>query len=194
MHRLTNPRGDIDGLMVQSASELLMNDSMEQVREFLRGFRHLRPVEPDDFAMETSATALIQFEKTKTVMTTVGTALPLIGLIVGGMVIMNIMLVAVAERTREIGIRKSLGARRRDIMRQFLVEAATLSTLGAVIGILLGIVIAKVVEWKTPLPAAIAPWSIVVATLLGTVVGIISGVYPAKRAASLDPIEALRKE
>ncbi|HEV7839011.1 MAG TPA: FtsX-like permease family protein, partial [Gemmatimonadaceae bacterium] len=110
------------------------------------------------------------------------------------LVIMNIMLVAVAERTREIGIRKSLGARRRDIMRQFLVEAATLSTLGAVIGIILGIVIAKVVEWKTPLPAAVAPWSIVMATLLGTVVGIISGVYPARRAASLDPIEALRKE
>src|SRR5919197_637932 len=100
MHRLTNPRGDIDGLMVQSASELLMNESMEQVREFLRGFRHLRPVEPDNFAMETSATALIQFEKTRSVMTKVGTALPMIGLIVGGMVIMNIMLVAVADRTR----------------------------------------------------------------------------------------------
>src|SRR5207237_10366453 len=116
------------------------------------------------------------------------------GRVVGGLAMMNSMLVAVAECTRELGIRKSLGARRRDIMRQFVVEAATLSTIGAVIGILLGIAIAKVVEWKTPLPAAIAPWSIVVATLLGTVVGIISGVYPARRAAALDPIEALRKE
>jgi len=195
MHRLTNPRGDIDGLMVQSASEMLMNESMEQVREFLRGFRHLRPVEPDNFAMETSATALIQFEKTRSVMTTVGTALPMIGLIVGGMVIMNIMLVAVAERTREIGIRKSLGARRRDIMGQFLVEAATLSTLGAVIGIGLGIAIAKTLAWKFPfLPAAVAPWSIVAATMLGLVVGIVSGVYPARRASLLDPIEALRQE
>jgi putative ABC transport system permease protein len=195
MHRLTNPRGDIDGLMVQSASELLMDDSMEQVREFLRGFRHLRPVEPDDFAMETSATALIAFEKTKTVMTTVGTALPLIGLIVGGMVIMNIMLVAVAERTREIGIRKSLGARRRDILSQFLAEAATLSTLGAIIGIALGIAIAKGIAWKFPfLPAAVAPWSLVAATMLGLIVGIVSGVYPARRAARLDPIEALRQE
>jgi len=195
MHRLTNPRGDIDGLMVQSASEVLMNESMEQVREFLRGFRHLRPVEPDNFAMETSATALIQFEKTRSVMTTVGTALPMIGLIVGGMVIMNIMLVAVAERTREIGIRKSLGARRRDIMGQFLVEAATLSTLGAVIGIGLGIAIAKTLAWKFPfLPAAVAPWSIVAATMLGLVVGIVSGVYPARRASLLDPIEALRQE
>ena len=195
MHRLTNPRGDIDGLMVQSASELLMNDSMEQVREFLRGFRHLRPVEPDDFAMETSATALIAFEKTRQVMTTVGTALPLIGLIVGGMVIMNIMLVAVAERTREIGIRKSLGARRRDILGQFLAEAATLSTLGALIGIVLGIAIAKGIAWKFPfLPAAVAPWSLVAATMLGLIVGIVSGVYPARRAARLDPIEALRQE
>jgi len=195
MHRLTNPRGDIDGLMVQSASELLMDDSMEQVREFLRGFRHLRPVEPDDFAIETSATALIAFEKTKTVMTTVGTALPLIGLIVGGMVIMNIMLVAVAELTREIGIRKSLGARRRDILSQFLAEAATLSTLGAIIGIALGIAIAKGIAWKFPfLPAAVAPWSLVAATMLGLIVGIVSGVYPARRAARLDPIEALRQE
>jgi len=195
MHRLTNPRGDIDGLMVQSASELLMNDSMEQVREFLRGFRHRRPVEPDDFAMETSATALIAFEKTRQVMTTVGTALPLIGLIVGGMVIMNIMLVAVAERTREIGIRKSLGARRRDILGQFLAEAATLSTLGALIGIVLGIAIAKGIAWKFPfLPAAVAPWSLVAATMLGLIVGIVSGVYPARRAARLDPIEALRQE
>jgi putative ABC transport system permease protein len=127
-------------------------------------------------------------------MTTAGTVFPAIGLVVGGLVIMNIMLVAVAERTHEIGIRKSLGARRRDIMRQFLVEAATLSTLGAIIGIMLGIVLAKVVSAMTPLPTQVAPWSIVAATFLGTVVGIISGAYPAKRAAGLDPIAALRKE
>jgi putative ABC transport system permease protein len=110
------------------------------------------------------------------------------------MVIMNIMLVAVAERTREIGIRKSLGARRRDILNQFLVEAATLSTVGAMIGIVLGIIAAKVVSMNTPLPSAVAPWSIVAATVLGTVVGIVSGVYPARRASLLDPIEALRQE
>ncbi|GAC1411899.1 MAG: ABC transporter permease [Gemmatimonadaceae bacterium] len=194
LHHFTNPRGDVDGIMVQTPTALGMTDAMESVREVMRGRRKLRPGEPDNFFMETSASALAFMDKLKKVMTMAGTAFPAIGLIVGGLVIMNIMLVAVAERTREIGIRKSLGARRRDIMRQFLVEAATLSTLGAVIGILLGIVIAKVVAWKTPLPAAIAPWSIVVATLLGTVVGIISGVYPARRAASLDPIEALRKE
>ena len=194
LHHFTNPRGDVDGIMVQTPTPLAMGDAMESVREVMRGRRKLRPGEPDNFFMETSASALAFMDKLKKIMTMAGTAFPAIGLIVGGLVIMNIMLVAVAERTREIGIRKSLGARRRDIMRQFLVEAATLSTLGAIIGILLGIAIAKIIEWKTPLPAAIAPWSIVVATLLGTVVGIISGVYPARRAASLDPIEALRKE
>lgn len=194
MHHLTNPRGDVDGIMVQTPSALTMGDAMESVREVMRGRRKLRPSEPDNFFMETSASALAFMDKLKKIMTMAGTAFPAIGLVVGGLVIMNIMLVAVAERTREIGIRKSLGARRRDILRQFIVEAATLSTLGAIIGIILGIGLAKIVEWKTPLPAAVAPWSIVAATLLGTVVGIASGVYPARRAASLDPIEALRKE
>jgi putative ABC transport system permease protein len=194
LHRLTNPRGDIDGLLVQAPNKILMDEAMETVREALRGRRHLRPSEPDNFVMETSASALVMFEKMKSTMTFAGTALPAIGLVIGGMVIMNIMLVAVAERTREIGIRKSLGARRRDILRQFLVESATLSTLGAMIGIVLGILAAKIVEWNTPLPAAVAPWSLVVATLLGTVVGIVSGVYPARRASRLDPIEALRQE
>jgi putative ABC transport system permease protein len=194
LHHFTNPRGDVDGIMVQTPTALTMTDAMESVREVMRGRRKLHPGDPDNFFMETSASALAFMDKLKKIMTMAGTAFPAIGLIVGGLVIMNIMLVAVAERTHEIGIRKSLGARRRDIMRQFLVEAATLSTLGAVIGIILGITAAKVVEWKTPLPAAVAPWSIVMATLLGTIVGIISGVYPARKAAGLDPIEALRKE
>ena len=194
MRRLTNPRGDVDGMMVQAATPAMMGDLMELAREVLRGHRRLRPSQPDNFVMETSASALVQFNQTKNIMTIAGTALPAIGLIVGGMVIMNIMLVAVAERTREIGIRKSLGARRRDILSQFLVESATLSTLGAMIGIALGIAGAKVVEAQTPLPAAVAPWSIVAATMLGLVVGIISGVYPARRASRLDPIEALRQE
>ena len=194
LHHHTNPRGDVDGIMVQTPSSLTLVDAMESVREVMRGRRNLRPGQSDNFFMETSESALAFMDKMKKVMTMAGTAFPAIGLVVGGLVIMNIMLVAVAERTREIGIRKSLGARRRDILRQFLVEAATLSTLGAVVGIILGVVIAKIIEWKTPLPAEVAPWSIVMATILGCVVGIISGVYPARRAASLDPIEALRKE
>ena len=194
LHRLTNPRGDIDGLMVQAPNDVMMNDAMETTREVLRGQRKLRPGTKDNFVMETSASALKSFEQMKSIMTIAGTALPAIGLIVGGLVIMNIMLVAVAERTREIGIRKSLGARRKDILRQFLVESATLSTLGAILGILLGILGAKIIAMNTPLPAAIAPWSLVVATLLGTVVGVASGMYPARKAASLDPIDALRAE
>ena len=194
LSRLTNPRGDIGGLLVQAPTDVMMNEAMETVREELRAHRHLRPSQGDNFVMESSASALAFFATIKTTMTIAGTALPAIGLIVGGMVIMNIMLVAVVERTREIGIRKSLGARRRDIMSQFIVEAATLSTVGAMIGIIFGIVAAKVVSMNTPLPSAVAPWSIVAATLLGTTVGIISGVYPARRAARLDPIEALRQE
>jgi putative ABC transport system permease protein len=194
MHRLTNPRGDMDGFIVQAGSQQEMHDMMEVVREELRAHRQLRPSENDNFAMETSESALIEFRQTAKIMNVAGTALPAIGLVIGGLVIMNIMLVAVAERTREIGIRKALGARRKDILRQFLVEAATLSTLGAMIGIVLGLAAAKLIELNTPLPAAVAPWSLVVATLLGTVVGIVSGVYPARSASRLDPIEALRQE
>ncbi len=194
LHRLTNPMGDIDGLMVQAPNDIMMRDAMETVREVMRAHRGLRPAQPDNFVMETSESALVSFQQTKNIMTIAGTALPAIGLVVGGMVIMNIMLVAVAERTREIGIRKALGARRKDILRQFLVEAATLSTMGAVLGILLGILGAKIISLNTPLPAAIAPWSLVAATLLGTVVGVISGVLPARKASRLDPIEALRQE
>jgi putative ABC transport system permease protein len=194
LHRLTNPRGDIDGLMVQAPSAVMMDEAMETVREVMRGHRRLRPGTPDNFVMETSASALVSFQRTKSIMTIAGTALPAISLVVGGLVIMNIMLVAVAERTREIGVRKSLGARRKDILRQFLVESATLSTLGAILGIGLGLLGAKIISWTTPLPAAVAPWSLVAATLLGTVVGITSGVYPARRASRLNPIDALRAE
>jgi putative ABC transport system permease protein len=195
LSRATNPRGDIDGLLVQAPTDLMMKDAMETVREELRARRHLRPSQQDNFVMETSESALVSFREISKIMTIAGTALPAIGLIVGGMVIMNIMLVAVVERTHEIGIRKSLGARRRDILNQFLVESATLSTVGAMIGVALGILSAKIISWNFPaLPAAVAPWSIVVATLLGTVVGVVSGVYPARRASLLDPIEALRQE
>jgi putative ABC transport system permease protein len=100
----------------------------------------------------------------------------------------------VAERTREIGIRKSLGARRRDILAQFLVESATLSTVGAAIGIALGVAMAAAVRALSPLPTTVAPWSVAVAVVLGAGVGVLAGVYPASRAARLDPITALRAE
>jgi putative ABC transport system permease protein len=107
---------------------------------------------------------------------------------------MNIMLVAVAERTREIGVRKALGARRTDILRQFIVEAVTLSVLGAILGIALGAGLAKLISVVSPLPASVALWSVIVGVTVGAGVGIISGVYPASRASRLDPVAALRQE
>jgi len=114
--------------------------------------------------------------------------------VVGGIVIMNIMLMAVAERTVEIGIRKALGAKRRDILAQFVVESATISTVGAGIGIITGIGLAFLIRAVTPLPAAVAPWSVAAGVILGISVGMIFGIYPANRAAKLDPITALRAE
>ena len=194
LSRVTNPRGDIDALVVQAPSRELLDDAMESVREAMRGFRRLGPARPDNFALETSDAALSFFDELKGRLILFGTALPAIGLVVGAMVIMNIMLVAVAERTREIGIRKALGAKRRDILSQFLVESATLSVFGAAIGIGLGIALAKVVAAVSPLPASVAPWSIFLALLVGAGVGIVAGMYPASRAARLDPIAALRQE
>jgi len=194
LSRVTNPRGDIAGLIVQTATREDMDGAMEDAREAMRGFRHLRPGQTDNFSFETQDQALSFFEGIKGKLIVFGTALPAIGLVVGAMVIMNIMLVAVAERTREIGIRKALGARRRDIMTQFLAEAATLSLLGAAIGIALGFGLAKVIAAVSPLPAAVAPWAIGAALALGAGVGITAGLYPASRAARLDPIAALRQE
>ena len=132
--------------------------------------------------------------KINRILMAVGPGLVLISLVVGGIVIMNIMLMAVAERTREIGIRKSLGARRRDILRQFLAEATTIASVGAILGVATGVGLALLLNAATPLPASVSPASIVLGVLLGGGVGIVAGVYPASRAARLDPIAALRQE
>jgi putative ABC transport system permease protein len=117
-----------------------------------------------------------------------------LSLVVGGIVIMNIMLMAVTERTREIGLRKALGARRADIMAQMLTESVVLSMFGGVIGTLLGIAIATVISEFTPVPASIEPWSVVLGIGITALVGLFFGIYPAMHAARLDPIEALRRE
>jgi putative ABC transport system permease protein len=192
--RAIRPRGDYGRITVQAPTREILMDGMEQVRETMRGFRGLGPGEDDDFALETSDAALSFFDGIKSKMILFGTALPAIGLVVGALVIMNIMLVAVAERTREIGVRKALGARRRDIISQFLVEAATLSVVGAAIGAGLGVALAQLIAAVTPLPASVAPWSLVAALILGAGVGIVAGIYPASRASRLDPIAALRQE
>ena len=194
MSRFTWARYNLYGVVIQAPSPAASPDVQEVVRGVMRARHKLRPGQPDDFVLETSESALTTWDGIKRYLVLAGVLLPAIGLFVGAVVIMNIMLVAVAERTREIGIRKSLGARRRDILAQFLVEAATLSTIGAVIGVGLGIGLAAGVRALTPLPAIVAPWSIVVAVAVGGGVGILAGFYPASRASRLDPITALRAE
>jgi len=194
LKRLLVQHGTIDAMIIQAPTEEGMRDAMESARAVMRARRHLRPSQPDNFELETSDSALDFWNKIQKYLTIAGVALPTVGLVVGAIVIMNIMLVAVAERTREIGIRKALGARRRDILNQFLVESATLSTLGAAVGVGLGIGFAKLIAAVSPLPAAVAVWSIFVGVGIGAGVGMIAGIYPASRAALLDPIAAMRQE
>jgi len=195
VHRLLNrDRGVIDAIVVQAPDDRILADAQEQMRQIMRVRRKLHPSQPDNFSLNTPEAALATWESIQKYLVIAAIVLPAIGLVVGAIVIMNIMLVAVAERTREIGIRKSLGARRSDILAQFLFEAAALSTLGAATGVGLGIILAQIVTKVTPMPVSIAPWSIWLSVALGTVIGIVSGVYPATRAARLDPIAALRQE
>src|SRR5438552_5489468 len=194
IQREVTPPGVIDALIVKARSEVEMREAMGQVEGIMRSRRHLRPHQDDNFVLETSEGVLDFWGKINRILLAVGPGLVLIALVVGGIVIMNIMLMAVAERTREIGIRKSLGARRRDILRQFLAESATLAAIGAVLGEATGIGLSVALNASTPLPASVSPVSIVLGVLLGAGVGIVAGVYPASRAARLDPIVALRHE
>ena len=168
--------------------------TMARVEEALRIARGLRPGDDNDFTIETSD-ALIEFWKTLTrVLFAIIPAVVSIGIVVGGIVIMNIMLMAVTERTHEIGVRKAVGATARDIERQFLVEAIALATSGGLAGVLIGWMLATTIAAASPLPARVTAWSVALALGLGAGVGILFGVYPARRAARLDPIAALRAE
>jgi putative ABC transport system permease protein len=171
-----------------------LDGAMARAEEAMRVAHRLRPAEDDDFTVD-KADALVAFWKDLTrVLFAVIPAVVCIGIVVGGIVIMNIMLMSVNERTREIGIRKSLGATRRDIRRQFLIEAITLSTFGGMLGVAGGWALSMAVSAATPLPARVTLWSVGVALALGAGTGILFGVYPATRAARLDPITALRAE
>src|SRR6058998_1158276 len=169
-------------------------DGMMRAEEAMRIAHRLRPGEEDDFTVDTGEGLIAFWARLTRVIFNVVPAVTGIGVLVGGIVIMNIMMMSVTERTREIGIRKSLGASRRDIRRQFLAESIVLSVLGGCTGLLAGASLAALVEAASPLPARVTLWSVVLALSVGVIVGIVFGVYPALRAARLDPIEALRAE
>jgi putative ABC transport system permease protein len=160
----------------------------------MRVQRHLPPGKEDTFSVETSDTFQNILGKILNYFGAVVASIASIALLVGGIVIMNIMLVSVTERTREIGVRKALGARRRDILLQFLIESAMLALIGGVIGIVVGIGVAKGITLAISFPSSVQLWSVLVGLFVATGVGMFFGVYPAARAAKLDPIVALRSE
>jgi putative ABC transport system permease protein len=181
-------------IFAKSYGESTLDVAQDEVRLVMRARRHVPYLKKDDFSIETNQTFLEIWNNISRAFFLVTVVIASISLIVGGVVIMNIMLVSVTERTREIGIRKAIGARRHDILLQFLIESSTLSLVGGLWGIGVGVLIAKVVSWVTPLPSAIELWSVVMGLVISTSIGLFFGIYPATRAAKLDPIVALRYE
>ncbi len=171
-----------------------IQESVDEVRQIMRGRHHLDYGTKDDFAIETSDSFLSLWKDISQSFFLVTIAIASISLVVGGIVIMNIMLVSVTERTREIGIRKAMGARRSDILLQFLIESSTLAAIGGAIGVLLGVSAAKLVSLLSPLPSEVQLWSVIGGLAVALGVGLFFGTYPASKAAKLDPVEALRSE
>jgi putative ABC transport system permease protein len=181
-------------LTVRPTAPTLVEPAIDDARVALRIERRLRPREPDNFGILTSNTFLELYSQATAGIFAILIGVVSLSLVVGGIVIMNIMLMVVSERTREIGLRKALGARRRDIIWQILTESVTLSTMGGFAGTALGFVLAMIIASLTPLPASVEVWSVVIGIGITAVVGLFFGLYPAIRAARLDPIEALRRE
>jgi putative ABC transport system permease protein len=181
-------------ISVKMPTAATVGSAMLRAEEAMRIAHRLRPGADNDFTVDTGEGLIAFWGKLTRVIFTVVPAVVVIGIVVGGIVIMNIMLMSVTERTREIGVRKALGASRGDIRRQFFAEALTLSLLGGIAGMLVGAGLAGLVQAISPLPARVTGWSIALALCLGVVVGVVFGVYPAHRASLLDPIEALRQE
>jgi putative ABC transport system permease protein len=164
------------------------------VRVLMRARRHNAPGQPDDFEIQTNDTFMDVWKQFSALFFDVIIGISSIALVVGGIVIMNIMLVSVTERTREIGVRKALGARQRDVLLQFLIESSTMALVGGAFGVLLGVIAAKLVTIIVGFPASVQLWSVLMGLLMAAVVGVFFGVYPASKAARLDPVVALRAE
>jgi putative ABC transport system permease protein len=191
--KLLQERGSI-GISVKSVDQSSLPLAQQEARNIMRGRRHLGPGKPDNFGITTADSYMELYRQLTGGIFVVSIGVAAISLLVGGIVIMNIMLVSVTERTREIGIRKALGARSRDILTQFLVESVTLSLVGGLIGIGIGVGLALVVGAVSPLPAAVNFPAVFMGIVMSTLVGVFFGSYPAAQAAKLDPIESLRYE
>ena len=181
-------------LLIKPATPALLPIAMDDATAALRVKRHLKARDLDNFGIFTSDTLLDLYHQATNGIFAVLVGVVALSLVVGGIVIMNIMLMVVTERTREIGLRKALGARRRDIMWQVLTESVTLSTFGGLAGIFVGSLIGQAISSVTPLPARLEPWSVALGIGITATVGLFFGLYPASRAAALDPIDALRRE
>ena len=181
-------------ISVKSLDQASLPLAEQEARNLMRGRHHLPPGRPEDIALPTADSIMDLYRSITGGVYALTIGVALISLVVGGIVIMNIMLVSVTERTREIGVRKALGARRRDILTQFLAEASTLSLVGGVIGIASGVGFALLVGFVSPLPSAVSVPSLFLGLAMSCMVGVFFGSYPAWRASRLDPIEALRYE
>jgi len=181
-------------IKIRAADIRLMQQAIDEATMAMRIRHRLRPLEENDFSVTTSQQLISLWQKISERIFNALIFIVSISLVVGGIVLMNVMLVSVTERTREIGVRKALGARRSNIVWQFIVESTTLSLVGGVIGIILGFTIAAIISLVSPLPYLIAPWSVAAGLIVTFCIGLIFGTYPANRAARLDPVEALHYE